>query len=245
MGQGIDIAKEHLYRLGHPIAREIISRAANNELRPSELIFNYTAKGRRISALKSLINKSGTLAVYKITVEALEKEDYIITVGFKDDGALLKDEQSLRFFSLPAKIEKQKTEVFLPDNLKNIVESRLQDILENIEMRNTDFFDDEMTKLEKWAEDLKKGLETDIKNLDKEIKQLKRESKKIPVLKAKVKMQRRIKELERKRKEKRMKLYEEQDNIEDRKDKLINNIEKRLKQKTKIDKLFRIRWKAV
>ncbi len=42
-----------------------------------------------------------------------------------------------------------------------------------------------------------------------------------------------------------MKLYKEQDAVELRKDKLIDSIEKRLKQKTKIEKLFKIKWRII
>ena len=61
----------------------------------------------------------------------------------------------------------------------------------------------------------------------------------------KLKAQRQIKDLEKRRKEKRARLFEEQDIIEDRKEDLIGNIEKRLKQKTSIEELFRIRWRVI
>jgi len=142
-------------------------------------------------------------------------------------------------------VQDETCDVRLPDGWEQYLDLQKNDIFEDIEKRNSDFFDDEMTKLDKWAEDLKKGLETDIKNLDKEINQLKREAKRIAVLEKKLKAQRHIKDLEKKRKEKRAKLFEEQDSVENRKEELIDNIEKRLKQKTTIEELFMIRWKIV
>ncbi len=112
----------------------------------------------------------------------------------------------------------------------------------DIEERNSNFFDDEIKKLDNWADDLKKGLETEIKNLDRDIKQQKREAKKIVILKEKLKIQRQIKDMEKKRKEKRAKLYEEQDSVEKRKEDLIDNIEKRLKQKIEVEEIFKIQW---
>ncbi|MFH1798150.1 MAG: hypothetical protein ABH844_02225 [Candidatus Omnitrophota bacterium] len=128
---------------------------------------------------------------------------------------------------------------------QNEFEVEKNESIQDIEERNSSFFDDEITKLDKWADDLKKGLETEIKVLDREIKQLKREAKKIPVLNEKLKAQRHIKDFEKKRKEKRARLFEEQDVVEERKEKLIETIESRLKQKLDVTELFRIKWRVI
>lgn len=244
MGRNIDVSKEHLYRLGHPIAQEIIKKSIKQKLDPAEIVFDYSNWGKQISVIKELINKTGTLVIYQITIEALEVENYLVFLGYLDSGKELSDDQCFRLFSLPGEVINNKTDVQLADNWNDDFESKKGDIFSEIEERNSTFFDDEMTKLDKWADDLKKGLETAIKNLDKEIKQLKREAKRITVLNEKLKAQRHIKDLEKKRKEKRARLFEEQDNVEERKDDLIDEIEKRLKHKTSIEELFRIRWKV-
>ncbi|MFQ5685815.1 MAG: SNF2-related protein [Candidatus Scalindua sp.] len=244
MGRHVNREEEHVYRLRHPIAREIINQAKSRELTPASLSFTYT-NTKKITILEELIGESGTLVVYYITVEALEQENYIIFVGFKGNGERLAENQCKRLFSLPAVVQDDTCDVSLPDEWEQCLDAQKNDIFDDIEKRNSDFFDDEMTKLDNWADDLKKGLETEIKNLDKEIKLLKREAKKISVLEKKLKAQRHIKDLEKKRKEKRARLFEEQDSVEDRKEELISNIEKRLKQKTNIEELFRIRWKVI
>ena len=70
-------------------------------------------------------------------------------------------------------------------------------------------------------------------------------AKKIPVLKEKIAVQCKIKDMEKKRKEKRAKLYEEQDAVEKKKENLIDNIEKRLKQKSVVEEIFKIMWKVI
>lgn len=246
MGRNVNREQEHVYRLHHPIAIEVIGHAKRKKLAPAELVFDYSGStDKKITMLEALIGKKGTLTVSSLSIEALEKEDYLILIGFTDDGEKLTNEQNFRLFSLPATVEAENCAVQIHQDFEKVMESEKMDIIEDIENRNTSFFEDEMTKLDKWADDLKKALETEIKELDKEIKQLKREAKRIPVLKEKLKVQRQIKELEKKRKEKRAKLFVEQDVVEERKDELIENIESRLKQKTTTDELFRINWKIV
>ena len=111
--------------------------------------------------------------------------------------------------------------------------------------RNSDFFDIEMEKLEKWADDVKGSLEIELKALDKEIKFRKTEAKKILNLEDKVKTQRHIKEMEKKRNALRMNLFQSQDEVDVRKEKLIDEIEARLKQRIEKNELFLIRWKII
>ncbi|BBO18789.1 conserved hypothetical protein [Candidatus Brocadia pituitae] len=109
--------------------------------------------------------------------------------------------------------------------------------------RNAGFFDNEMEKLDRWAEDVKSSMEIELKELDKEIKYRKTEAKKILNLEEKVTAHRQIKEMEKKRNTMRLNLYQTQDDVDNKKDQLIEGIEARLKQKMEQTELFTIRWK--
>ena len=108
--------------------------------------------------------------------------------------------------------------------------------------RNMAFFDAEMDKLDKWAEDRKNSLELELKLLDRDIKAAKTEAKKILNLADKLKEQRRIKEMEKRRNELRMNLYQAQDEVDEHKEGLIAEIEARLSQKIEKVELFTLRW---
>jgi hypothetical protein len=115
---------------------------------------------------------------------------------------------------------------------------------QNVE-RNSRFFDQEIEKLDKWTEDRKKTLESELKDLDIEIKTRRTEAKKILRLEEKVAAQREIKDLEKKRNELRYSLYHEQDQMDERKEALIEEIEARMRQDTEKQELFLIRWNLV
>ena len=107
------------------------------------------------------------------------------------------------------------------------------------------FFDTEMEKLDRWAEDVKSSMEIELKELDKEIKCRKTEAKKILNLEEKVTAHRQIKEMEKKRNTMRLNLYQSQDEVDNRKERLIDEIEARLKQKVEKSELFTVRWKLI
>jgi len=99
-----------------------------------------------------------------------------------------------------------------------------------------------MEKLDRWADDLKDGIERAIRELEVEIRAMKREARQAPNLEQKIVMQRQVKERERKLKENRTQRDEAQDEIENRKDRLIEEIEARLAQQVTRTELFAARW---
>ncbi len=242
---GRNVQDAHVYRISHPLAQCILQNAAERNLPEAEIIFDYTDHPVKISILEPLVGQSGTLSLFCLTVDSLNVEDYLIFSAVKDDGAVLDEEQARRLFSLPGECSAMEASLPCHDHLQQIYNARADRIVETISTRNSRFFDDELEKLEKWADDLKSGLEFDLKERDREIKFLKTESRKILQLEDKLKAQREIKELEKKRNARRRNLFEAQDEIEHRKEELIEEVEARLRQQISSRELFSIRWRVV
>jgi adenine-specific DNA-methyltransferase len=232
----------HVFRIGHPLAQRILDNAANKQLSEAGITFVYSGHPLKISILEPLIGASGYLSLTRLSVESFEEEDHLVFAAIADDGTMLDDEQAQRLFSLPGTCCELKGTVPCSDKLRQIFEAGKARIIDDISTRNSSFFDEEMEKLEKWAEDLKSGLEYELKEMDREIKFLKTESKKILKLEEKLKAQKEIKELEKKRNTKRRTLFEAQDEIDTRKEGLIEGVEARLRQQIKEQELFKIRW---
>jgi SNF2 family DNA or RNA helicase len=245
IGKNIDDA--NVYRIGHPLAQKIIDECKNLSLTNQELIFNYSLTKIKITILESLLGKSGWLSIINLTIHSFETEDHLLLCGITEDGTELEIDQCQRFFSLPAITASSVSKVnsSMKKRINEIAHKQEVKILQDNSQRNAAFFDDEMDKLEKWAEDKKNSLEFELKDLDKEIKLRKTEAKKILNLEEKVKAQRQIKEMEKKRSNMRQNLYQAQDEVDERKEKLIGEIEMRLKQKIERAELFTVKWRLV
>ena len=245
---GKNIEDANIYRIGHPLAQRIIEHCKDESLSTQELVFNYTETPIKISILESFVKKSGWLSIYNLTITSFESEDYVLLCGVSDDGMELENEQCQRLFSLPAEISANALSNGIDatqEKLLQIAHTKQTDILRESAERNAEFFDTEMEKLDKWADDVKNSLELELKELDKEIKFRKTEAKKILSLEEKVKAQRLIKEMEKRRNALRMNLFQAQDEIDVKKEKLIEEIEARLQQQLDRNELFLIRWKVI
>jgi SNF2 family DNA or RNA helicase len=229
----------HIYRLGHPLAQRIVDHAARADLPFATLTFDYSRCPLQVSILKDLVGKSGYLSLSKLTIVSAETQDHLIWAGQTDDGTVLDAEQCTRLFSIPATVQAAEG---TPADLSDLSDIAAQTILARIAEENASYFEQEMDKLERWADDQKRSLEIQIKDLDVEIKTLKTESRKLAKLEDKVSAQRQIKQLEQKRSDFRRKLFDAQDAIDQNKDSLLDDVEQRLKQSTHSEGLFSIRF---
>ena len=233
----------HHYRLQHPLARFILTTAAQQSTGQAELIFDYSNTTRNIAIIEPLVGQTGILTATRLTVTALEAEDYIVLAAITEDGQELDPEQSRRLFNLPATVSQ--CDSIDSDPVQSVLIKREKSILADISARNALFFDEELDKLERWSDDKKQSLEIEIKDLDIAIKQKKTEARKLPGLDEKVKMQREVKSMEKKRTSLRRKLFDAQDQIDSQKEKLLDEVEARLQQHAEMEPLFTIRWQLI
>ena len=236
-----------VYRIGHPLARHIIEEFINADLPCREVVFDYTNSPIRVSLLGELIGKSGWLHVEKLSIDSFEHEDRLLIACFDENGNEIYPDIAEHMFELYA--TEQPKPVIKPAKVINqydsIIAGQRAAIIEENAMRNQNFFEEEMDKLDSWAEDLKISLERELRDLDTEIKLLKGTVKKMATLAEKVSTQRKIKDLEYRRAEKRQNLFIAQDEVDARKEELLSSVEKMLNQKVEQKDLFTFKWRII
>jgi superfamily II DNA/RNA helicase len=234
------------YRVGHKLAQWVLKQSLNLHTPNSFIEFDYSNTPTQITKLAELIGQTGWLKARFLSIDSFESEDYLLVSVFTENGNELLPDDAQRIFSLHANIiDHIYTSDIEKTRLDKILNSQKQNIISNNALRNRDFFDEEMDKLELWADDMKLSLEKELKDLDAEIKLKKSEAKKMMNLEQKVKAQRQIKDLEKKRNQKRQRLFLAQDEIDEKKENLLSEIENRLNQKITEKDLFTIKWKIV
>lgn len=243
---GKNIEDAHIYRPGHSLAQKILADIKSKVTEDATLIFNYSDNKTIISVLEKLIGKSGSLKISNYTVESFEAEDNIILSAITDEGEVIEPEIIKKVFQLSVEnISNDGINEEIKFKLNELEKKYITMVSGKIAERNGGFFDNEVEKLDNWADDVKKSIELELRKLDIEIKTAKTNAKKIINLEEKLKAQREIKDWEKKRNEMRKKLFETQDDVELKKEKLLESVEARLNQKSNIDTLFTINWKVI
>ena len=236
----------HLYRTNHPLALWIIQQAKDRRLDGARLVFDYAAYGSQISTLKAYRGKTGWLMLKLISVEALgNQEQHLLVAAATTDGVVLAEEDPEKLLRLPATT--QAPGLFnTPDApLLADMEARKTALLRQINERNLGYFEQEVQKLDAWADDLKLGLEQEIKEIDRDIKEVRRTAATSPTLEEKLSWQKNQRELESKRSKLRRELFARQDEVEAQRNDLINQLEVQLQQQVEERTLFTIEWELM
>ena len=234
----------HLYRIGHPLAQRLLEQAKSKRLASAEITFDYAGTLPKVTAFQALRNQAGELLVCLLSVESMDQaEDHLLVAAITDDGSLLDPDFACKFFLLSASgIQDRPASEPDPRLTANINQQQAR-IRQMISERNGKLFEEEATKLDGWADDLKVGLEREIKDIDRQLKETRRAASAALTLEEKLAGQRQVKNLESHRNAKRKSLFTAQDEIEARRDALIKQVEGKLEQKIGLQTLFSLRWK--
>jgi len=110
---------------------------------------------------------------------------------------------------------------------------------------NNRHFHEERERLEKWADDLILAAESELKEIKAKIREMKRLSRLATSTEEQHACLVKIRELEKEQRRMRQKIFDLEDEIMEKRDALIDELEKRLVQRTEQETLFMIRWRVI
>jgi hypothetical protein len=241
---GKRVEDANTYRIGHPLAQRILAQCKELPTEAKTVCFDYRNSGKRISAIEGLRGKAGWLLCGKASLTAFETEDYLLFGGITDGGEEMDANQCRRLFDVAAAQEGPPASC-PPDirrKCEDLIAGEIQRIANSLAEKNGAWFDAEMDKLDRWAEDQRRSLKADLDDLDARIKEAKKQARSAPNLPTKLEIQRQLRQLESKRNDA-WRIYDEASrDVEKKKDTLLDDISQRLNQKTEREELFLIRW---
>lgn len=158
-----------------------------------------------------------------------------------DDGVELTGDQIRRLLDLPASVA-----AIRPADVSGAVvasvDRKAAEALQAISQKQGQWFEEEMDKLDRWAEDKRAGLKADLREHDDALKTLKRESRQAASLPDKLVIQKRIKQTEASREEAWRAYDSEAGTVEKAKDVIIEDVEARLAYTHTICRVLTIRF---
>lgn len=241
-----NVPGDFLYRLSHPLGEWVIASGKTCAAPIACLTFdvgNYPAK---LSMVEALNGQSGWLNLQHLAIDSFDREEYLLFSAFTDSGKSLDQETCERFFHCSATVEPWDA---LPDDAQTrlIVESNLHaDAAVACSLdENNRFFSEERERLEKWADDMLVAAEKELTDTKAQIKALRRQARLATTLDEQNELQQKLTALEKKQRKQRQQIFQVEDEIAEKRDALIDGLQKRMSQKTKITPLFTIRWRVV
>ncbi len=236
-----EVKDANLYRVGHPLAQQVIERAKLLPTPYAHLRFDYTGSGRNIAILQTLLGRRGHLTLARLTLEALDQaEDHLVFAGITDDGMVLDEDQLRRMFLLPATVYPENGHP--PAILGEGLETASRSVIEAVTTRNAGYFEVERRKLDSWADDQVANSEKALKDTKLRIRDLRNEVGKAAALPDQIRLQEEISTLERRQRKLRQEIFDVEDQILAKRDQLVQGLRARLRQTESKESLFTIRW---
>ncbi len=242
-GDGPDEQSLFLYRLSHPLGAHVVDHARALDTPPVELVFDVTNHPAKLSVVEALRGNGGHLTLTRLTVDSYDREEYLLFSGFDDRGASLDQETMERLFqcagrptgsSSPSAAVLERLAAEADRHAKATVSRSLE--------QNSLHFNDAREKLEKWADDMVVSAEKALTDTKDQIKALRRQARQAVTLEEQHHVQEKIQKLERQQRRQRQDIFKVEDEIIDKRDRLVDQLEKRLAQRTATEQLFTIRW---
>ena len=129
-----------------------------------------------------------------------------------------------------------------PTTLAELTNQVQDALLKGISARNARFFEDELKKLDAWADDQLASAEKALKDVKKRIRDLRNAASKAADLVEQARIQSEISDLERRQRKLRQEIFDVEDRILAQRDQLVAAIRGKLHQSIQQQTLFTIRW---
>lgn len=244
---GRDVSDAYIYRVGHPLAQYLISRAKQQDTSEKiGIIFNYTDTPEKISVLEDEIGKKGVLTAKVLHYHSpKENEDCLISMAIDHEGRIMPDDFVEKLMSINGCMIRDVLPVVDDSRLQLEMASKEKVLNERIALRDKQFIDEESAKIEQWAEDQTFSLEEELRNVKKQIKERERAFRKETDDHRRRQIQSEILSLQRSQRQKRQELYSLEDEIITRRDALIAAIDNSLNKKAEEEHLFTIMWQII
>ena len=128
------------------------------------------------------------------------------------------------------------------DALNDQLTTRWQALAEDIGKRDGTWFDVEMDKLDRWADDRRVSLKAELDDLEQRIKEKRRVARQAANIPDKLERQRELRKLESQRDDAWRTYDQASRDVEKKKDDLLDDMGNKMKQRTEDERLFVVRW---
>lgn len=230
------------FRLNHPLGEWCLSQSSQADTPIAQLQFHYQPESDgKIALIEQNLGKSGWLRIDKMVAEnENQAQEKLIFTACTDNGEWLDADFCRKLLNLNATMDK--TSKIAPMMLAQTAEIRLNSEINALFEANTQLLDNEIERLNQWAEDQRNALSSEIDQLNNEIEQVKRQSRQAQTLQEKQELQQKQRELENTLRRKRRDLFDKDDEIIENRDRLIDKITQQLAQNVSQMNLFVARW---
>lgn len=232
-GQYID------YNMVSTLGKQVMQAASTIEQEDGNIIFDITNYPYQITNIQEMKGKKGYISFNKITIDSFEREEFVFFTGFLEDGTQLDEDTLSKMFRLST-IERpvEGIDNKIKDRLIADAEQYGKKIIIESEERNNQLLNDEISRINKWAEDKIESVQLRVETMRNERKNLQKQSDIAESTYEKRQLEEEISKLSKKIKMAWLELADAEDDIEDQRKKMIKKLRDQMMKSNNIRNVF-------
>lgn len=206
-------------------------------------ISNYKSKLTEIEKMKW---KKWILTFNKYTIKSFEDEEYLFFSGMTDEWEFLDDETIQKMFRLSVS-EQYNNWISdeLLDKINDNVDINCKKIFNISSEKNNSYLNDEIVKINKWADDKVEAVELKVELMREQRKELRKQSDLCSNSKEKLKIEEEISKLTEKISKHWMELSENEEFVEQERKKMIESIRKESMKSSELETIFTVYFEII
>lgn len=227
------------YNMISILGNEVMERAKNIDQCIGNIKFDISNYQYQITSIQELKNRKGYISFNKVEIDSFENEEYLFFTGFLDDGTQLDEEIISKLFRLHT-IENNTDSIDenILERVKLDTEQYSKKILIESEERNNQLLNDEITRINRWAEDKIESVQLKVEQMRNERKNLQKQSDIAESNFEKEKLEEEIVRLSRKIKSSWIELADAEDEIESQRKVMISKLRNQMMKKSNVSNIF-------
>ena len=233
-----------IYRMNTGLGEWCIDRAKELAVPCCEVTFNLSDYPAKISVLEELKGKSGYLLLNHLTINSLEKEEFLLFSGFTDEMKAIPHDVLALFFKLDGEVGgphyiTRDADHFLQRNMEMLSNSTMQNSMET----NNALFKERQAQLTRWVDDHIAAAERELKQIKLELRSARHAEELAANNTELVEAMERIDALERKKRKARRNIDDVEEEYENRRKAILAALKRKLVQNVVNTPLFTIYWR--
>lgn len=233
-----------VYRMNTGLGEWCVERAKSLDVPCREVTFYLSKYPAKISVLEALKGKSGYLLLNHLSINSLDKEDFLLFAGFTDEMETVPHDVLAQLFKLDGAVGSlhyitRDADLWLQNNMKLLVNSTMQKSMEN----NNALFKERQEQLTRWVDDQIAVAERELKQIKLELRSANHAVELAADQTELSEAMERVDALERKKRRARRNIDNVEEEYEGKRKTILTALKRKLVQNVTNTPLFTIYWK--
>lgn len=229
------------HNLNSGLGKELIDYGLSIPVHKGHLSFDISNYRYNLGKVQELKGKSGAIVLSKLTINAFEKEEYLVFNGILSDGTRLDADVCSKLFRLQA-VEEYLVEAseWMVTALQQDQDVYIQNLISASQIRNNELIAGKIAQINAWADDKIEATQLRVEEMRAQRKELQRQSDSAVNMIEKERIESEIMAISKKIRMNWMKLADEEEEIENMRRKMIGDIRKEALKETHVSPIFTI-----